>query len=83
MAASIALPPWRMMSTAICVASGWLVAAMACGARTAERVAKGSPVTRSAAIAQVIEINWPVRNAPAQQVPIRIIIIPEIVEHER
>ena len=31
----------------------------------------------------MIEINWPVRNAPAQQVPIRIIVIPEIVEHER
>ena len=33
-----------------CVASGWLVAAIACGAITSERVANGRPVMRSPAV---------------------------------
>jgi hypothetical protein len=47
MAASMALPPALSTSTAIWVASGWLVAAMPFLASTAERVAKEQPVTRS------------------------------------
>ncbi len=39
MAASTALPPWRMISRAAWVARGWLVAAMAWGAMTSLRVA--------------------------------------------
>jgi len=47
MAASIAEPPWRIVSSAIWVASGCEVAAIACGAITSERVANSSPVIRS------------------------------------
>src|SRR5688572_16384217 len=47
-AASTALPPWRIVSSAIWVASGCEVAAMASGAITSDRVAKGRPVMRSA-----------------------------------
>ena len=43
------------MSRAIWVASGWLVAAMPCGAMTSLRVAKGLPVMRSAAMAETPE----------------------------
>src|SRR5688572_29290870 len=49
-AASTAEPPCWRTSSAICVASGWLVAAMPCVARTSERVANGSPVMRSPAV---------------------------------
>src|SRR5690606_18166952 len=49
MAASTAEPPAFITSSAICVASGCEVAAIACGAYTALRVANGSPVMRSAA----------------------------------
>src|SRR5690606_21461150 len=42
---------WRMVSRAIWVASGCEVAAMASGANTSERVAKGWPVMRSAHMA--------------------------------
>src|SRR5690606_9229627 len=52
-AASTAEPPCPMTSSAIWVASGCEVAAMACGAITSERVAKAWPVTRSAAGAAV------------------------------
>ena len=45
----MALPPRRTMSSATWVASGWLVAAIAVGAITSERVAKFRPVTRSPA----------------------------------
>ena len=47
MAASIALPPWRIVSSATWVASGCDVAAMASGAYTSERVANALPVMRS------------------------------------
>ena len=53
MAASIAVPPCFITSSAICVASGCEVAAIACGAITSERVAKARPVMRSAASADV------------------------------
>ncbi len=46
-AASTAVPPAFNMSRAICVANGWLVAAIPCGAMTSDRDALGNPVTRS------------------------------------
>ena len=50
-AASMALPPFFMMSRAICVASGWLVAARvrgsSGGASGCERLARSSVPTRS------------------------------------
>ncbi len=46
-AASTAVPPALRISRATCVARGWLVAAMPCGAITSDREAWGSPVTRS------------------------------------
>jgi hypothetical protein len=48
MAASTALPPRRITSSAIWVASGCEVAAIASGAITSERIAKDGPVIRSA-----------------------------------
>src|SRR5690606_4137922 len=48
-AASTAEPPALITSSATWVASGWEVAAIACGACTSLRVAKGWPVMRSAA----------------------------------
>jgi hypothetical protein len=42
-AASTAVPPAFSTSSAICVASGWLVAAMPFRPSTAERVAFGAP----------------------------------------
>ena len=47
MAASTALPPAFRISSAICVASGWLVAAIPCGAIISEREACALPATRS------------------------------------
>ena len=45
MAASTAVPPRFSTSSAICVASGWAVAAMPFGATTAEREAIGWPLS--------------------------------------
>src|SRR5690554_6299351 len=53
-AASTAEPPAFITSSAIWVASGCEVAAIACGAYTSLRVAKGSPVMRSAAPAAAV-----------------------------
>ena len=47
MAASTALPPALRTSSAICVASGWLVAAIPLRAITSERDANGRPELRS------------------------------------
>jgi hypothetical protein len=82
-AASIALPPLRMMSSAIWVASGWLVAAIACGAMTSERVAKVAPVTRSAAKAASFSAKRMGSRAAARSILTHVIITPEKVEHRR
>ena len=46
-AASTACPPACRISRAICVASGWLVAAIACGAMTSDLEVNARPVGRS------------------------------------
>jgi hypothetical protein len=51
MAASMAEPPCRRIATAVCVASGWLVAAIPFLAATTERVAKYCPKGLSMAVA--------------------------------
>jgi hypothetical protein len=46
-AASIALPPLRMICRPASAASGWLVATMPCGAITSERLCAVQPLARS------------------------------------
>src|SRR5262245_48563504 len=50
-AASTADPPDFRMSTAICVASGWLVAAIPCVAMTSDRFAGGTSAGRAITLA--------------------------------
>ncbi|MNW11285.1 hypothetical protein D3C71_2087040 [compost metagenome] len=63
MAASIAEPPPFITSSAIWVASGCEVAAIACGAMTSERVANSWPVMRSAANAVTDTVDRASNNA--------------------
>ena len=54
--------PASSRPSAICVASGCEVAAIACGAMTSERVAKSRPVMRSAAVAGKHVASSRIRN---------------------
>src|SRR2546423_10060894 len=58
-AASIALPPLRMIARPACAASGWLVVTTPCGAMTSERPCAIQPSARSPRTAvQAAALEW-------------------------